>query len=225
MATGVRITCPKCQQQMTVPESVRGKKVRCKNCEGVVPVPEAPKGPDQRITTAKAQQAAKHTEEDDDKNPFIVTETSLAPRCPHCAYELDPPDSKICLHCGYHMVRRQRVKSVRTFERSGGDWFMWLMPAFLCIILAGILIGYCFFHHIWLPGMVLEDRDVKEIERYRINPFSDYAKWDSATTLLFYWPIQMWLFLILGYSAYRCLKFAFIRLALDYQPPETVKEK
>jgi DNA-directed RNA polymerase subunit M/transcription elongation factor TFIIS len=227
MATGIRITCPKCQQQMTVPESVRGKKVRCKNCEGVVPVPEAEaaKGPDQRITTAKAQQATTAAAEGEDKNPLAVRETSLAPRCPHCAYELDPPDSKICLHCGYHMVRRRRVPSVTTFERSGGDWFMWLLPAFLCIILAALLIGYCFFHHLWLPGLVLHDRDVKEIERYRINPFSDYAKWDESTSLLFYWPIQMWLFLILAYAAYRCLKFAFVRLVLDYLPPETVKER
>ena len=231
MAAGIRITCPKCQQQMTVPESVRGKKVRCKNCEGVIPVPAqaaAPAGPkpqDQRITTAKAQQSSQQAEDDDGKNPFSLTETSLAPRCPHCAYELDPPDSKVCLHCGYHMVRRRRIASVTTFERTGMDWFMWLLPAFLMIILALCLIGYCFFHHIWLPEMVLSAKDVKEIERYRINPFSDYAKWDEAMSLLFYWPIQMWLFLILGYAGYRCLKFAFRRLIFDYLPPETLKKQ
>jgi hypothetical protein len=72
---------------------------------------------------------------------------------------------------------------------------------------------------------MLESRDVKEIERYRINPFSDYAKWDSAAALLFYWPIQMWLFLVLGYAGYRCFKFAFKRLILNYLPPESVKER
>jgi DNA-directed RNA polymerase subunit M/transcription elongation factor TFIIS len=104
MANGIRITCPNCQQQMTVPEAVRGKKVRCKKCEGVVPVPAAQK-PDDRITTSRVQeQSAKWTEDDDDRKPFVVTETSLAPRCPHCAYEIDPPESLICLHCGYHMI-------------------------------------------------------------------------------------------------------------------------
>ena len=100
MATpGIRITCPNCQQQMVVPEAVRGKKVRCKKCGGVVPVP-AGGGVDTRMRTeqaqAKATTSAAHAD-DDAANPYGVTETSLAPRCPHCAYELDPPDSRICL--------------------------------------------------------------------------------------------------------------------------------
>lgn len=225
MATGIRVTCPSCQQQMKVPESVRGKKVRCKKCEGVIPVPAEPQPADHRITTAKAQQAQKQLDLEDDKSPLIVVETSLAPRCPHCAYELDPPDSLICLHCGYHMVKRRRVKSVQTFERTAGDWVLWLLPAFGMIILGSALLFYCFFHHLWLPGMVLSDGDLKEVERYRINPFSDHSKWNEATALLFYWPVQMWLFLILGYSSYRCFKFAFKRLILDYAPPETVKAR
>jgi hypothetical protein len=211
---------------MTVPESVRGKKVRCKNCEGAVPVPAAPAAPDQRITTAKAKQAPKpDDDENESKNPYGVTETSLSPRCPHCAYELDPPDATVCLHCGFHMIRRQRVASVKTYDRTAGDWFLWLLPGIACIILAGVMIGYCVFHHAYLPDYVLSTKDIQEIQRYRINPFSDYAKWDDATALLFYWPIQMWLFLILGYASYRALKFAFKRLVLNYLPPEKIKVK
>src|SRR3954468_11336503 len=101
-APGIRITCPDCQQQMVVPESVRGKKVRCKKCGGVVPVP-ATGGVDTRMQTEKAQKATMDQEQEDGQNPYGVTETSLAPRCPHCAYELDPPDARICLHCGYDM--------------------------------------------------------------------------------------------------------------------------
>ena len=103
---------------MTVPESVRGKKIRCKNCEGAVSVPAAPAGPDQRITTAKAKQAAKPLDDEAEyaKNPYGVTETSLSPRCPHCAYELDPPDAAVCLHCGYHMIKRRREASIKTIE-------------------------------------------------------------------------------------------------------------
>src|SRR4051812_16393369 len=127
MATpGIRITCPNCQQQMTVPEAVRGKKVRCKGCGGVISVPA---GVDTRVRTEQAQVKAKstaaQTEEDDAKNPYGGTETSLAPRCPHCAYELDPPDSRICLHCGYDMEKRARRPSIKTYEHTGGDWFMW----------------------------------------------------------------------------------------------------
>lgn len=206
---------------MTVPETVRGKKVRCKHCEGVIPVPAAAKGPDQRITTAAAQKAAKPVEEDD-RNPFGVTETSLAPRCPHCAYELDPPDSKICLHCGYHMIKRRRIPSVKTFDHSGGDYTMWLLPGFLMLILGLGLFFYCVFHHLWLPGLVLDQRDVDELKRWRINPFSEEAKWDSPLALIFYWPIQGWLFLFLGFLGYLCLKFAFKRLILNFKPPEVV---
>src|SRR5437870_5782693 len=118
MATpGIRISCPNCQQQMTVPDSVRGKKVRCKGCGGVIPVPG---GVDTRMRTEQAQAQATADAasmiDDENKNPYGVTETSLAPRCPHCAYELDPPDSRICLHCGYDMVRRQRRPSIKTVE-------------------------------------------------------------------------------------------------------------
>jgi hypothetical protein len=200
---------------------VRGKKVRCKNCQGVIPVPA---GPDQRITTAKAKTATE-TEAEVGRNPYIITETSLAPRCPHCAYELDPPDSLICLHCGYHMVKRRRVPSVKTYENTAADYLLWWLPGIGMFILGVALIGYCFLHHFILPGQMLNERDVKELERYRINPFSDYAKWDDATALLFYWPLQMWLFLILGYLGYRCLKFAFKRLILHFHPPERVVER
>src|SRR5205823_7951267 len=106
MAAGIRITCPDCQHQMTVPESVRGKKVRCKECKGIVAVPAGkPAGP-AKPAPAKAVAPAALSEEDDAKVAFGVQEMSLAPRCPHCAYELDPPEAKVCLHCGYHMVKR-----------------------------------------------------------------------------------------------------------------------
>lgn len=209
---------------MSVPESVRGKKVRCKNCEGVIPVPAAAPGPDQRITTAAAQKAAKPAHDDDDRNPFGVTETSLAPRCPHCAYELDPPDSKICLHCGYHMIKRRRIPSVKTFDHTGGDYTLWLLPGIGMLLLGIALIAYCVFHHLWLPGLVLDQRDVDELQRWRTNPFSDEAHWDNALAIIFYWPIQGWLFLLFGYLGYRCIKFAFQRLILHFKPPETVIE-
>src|SRR6476619_6883255 len=81
---GVRITCPNCQQQMTVPESVRGKKVRCKKCSGVVPVPVG--AVDTRMQTeqarAKAAEVAAQEEEGIAKDPDGDTETSQAPRCP-----------------------------------------------------------------------------------------------------------------------------------------------
>ena len=56
----------------------------------------AAKKPDTRVTTPEAQaKMAKLSEEEDARNPYGVTETSIAPRCPHCAYEIEPPDAAI----------------------------------------------------------------------------------------------------------------------------------
>src|SRR5947209_10310898 len=150
----IRISCPNCQQQMNVPESVRGKKVRCKGCGGVIPVP-AGGGVDTRLRTEKAQAQATDqaamSEDEHAKNPYDVTETSLAPRCPHCAYELDPPESRICLHCGYDMVRRARQPSIKTYDRTGGDWFKWLLPGIACLLAFFAIIGAGIYYHYFLP--------------------------------------------------------------------------
>ena len=60
------------------------------------------------------------------------------PRCPFCAVELDPPDTKICLNCGYDLTSRKRHRTVKTYALTGGDYFKWWLPA---IIWAFVLIN------------------------------------------------------------------------------------
>src|SRR3954470_24296022 len=159
MATTIVITCPDCKKQMKVPDTVRGKKVRCKECNGVIPVP-AGRAPDTRVTTPEAQaRMAKRSEEEEAKNPYGVTEVSLAPRCPHCAYELDPPDAAICLHCGYNMIQRRRVESKVTYDRTFMDWLMWLGPGILCLLGLGALIGLALYYHYSLPYQLMTQKD------------------------------------------------------------------
>ncbi len=211
---------------MTVPDAVRGKKVRCKSCGGVVPVPTG--GVDTRVRTEQAQAnataAAARTEEDEALNPYGVTETNLDPRCPHCAYALDPPDSRICLHCGYDMMKRQRRPSIKTYELTAGDWFKWLLPGiasflgFLCVIGAGI------YYHYYLPYEVLKDKDASALLEDRLGVFNKDPGPDFIT-YMFHPGIEVWLAVAGLILMWKSGKFAFKRLILNYRPLEKVKVK
>jgi hypothetical protein len=206
---------------MKVSDSVRGKKVRCKHCQGVIPVPAAGRTPDTRVTTPEAQaKLAKMSEEEDARNPYGVTETSLAPRCPHCAYELDPPDSIICLHCGYDMVKRQRVASIKAYEHSFGDWFLWLAPAVLCLIAIGLMAGFYYYYHFHLPYSVLDSREADELLTDRLRAFE---KGVEFTAYMFHPGIEVWIVVVLIWLSWKCLRFAFKRLVLNFRPPEKIK--
>ncbi len=212
---------------MVVPDAVRGKKVRCKKCGGVVPVP-ATGGVDTRVQTEKAQAkaAAGGHEEEDAKNPYGVTETSLAPRCPHCAYELDPPDARICLHCGYDMVKRQRRPSVKTYERTAGDWFFWLLPGIACLLAFFLIIAFGIYYHYILPSQMFARWDTNWEaaggDRFKaVDKTSDESLW----VYLFHPGIEVWLYVFSLALMWKCIKFAYKRLVLNYMPPEKVKEK
>ncbi len=225
MATGIRITCPDCQLQMTVPDSVRGKKVRCKGCGGVVPVPAAG-GPDVRVTTAPKAKPAAVSEDEDAANPYGVEEISEAPRCPHCAYELDPPDARICLHCGYDMVRRVRNPSVKVYARTFGDWFFWLGPGIAALIGIGLIIGFVFYYHYYLPEQLLKTwpdayRGAKGDRFDTVGKAMD----ESYLALIFHPGIETWIVVPGIWGIWKCGRFAFKRLVLNYMPPERIKEK
>jgi hypothetical protein len=209
---------------MVVPEAVRGKKVRCKKCGGVVPVP-ATGGVDTRVRTEKAQAkatAAADHGDDDAANPYGVTETSLSPRCPHCAYELDPPDSRICLHCGYDMIKRQRRPSIKTYDRTSGDWFMWLLPGIACLLGFFAVIGTAIFYHYYLPYFVLVEREADLLLADRLGAFNKDIAFSSY---MFHPGIEVWLVVFGLWLMWKSGKFAFKRLVLNYLPPEKIKEK
>lgn len=228
MADTLLITCPDCKKQVKVPANLAGKKIRCKACGAAVPVTAGQKpAVDVRMMTpeAQAKRAAAMSEEDDAARPYRVHEVSLAPRCPHCAYELDPPDSLICLHCGYNMVKRGRVGSIKTYKLTLGDWMVWHLPTMACILGILGLVGFCLYYHYWLPEQILDKPDVAELARDRTNPFSEEAKWGGYTTVLFYYPIELWLFVFCTWLGWKCVRFAFTRLVFHFRPPEVIKER
>jgi hypothetical protein len=58
------------------------------------------------------------------------------PRCPHCAWELEYESDVVCLHCGYNLMTRERLQQRILEPHTGGDYFLWWLPAVLCLLLA-----------------------------------------------------------------------------------------
>ena len=211
MAT-IDIACPNCGNTSKGPDTVRGKKIRCKNCEHVFVVPAAgtvasPKPPN----PAEQRTLPPRVEEDDDevaKNPYGVVQENLAPRCPHCALPMDPPDAKICIHCGYHMVKRQRKERKITYERTFGDYVLWHLPTLACFIGIGILIAFdalCVV--LWYPAMV-EGSTIGDIFGEALSR-SCCSVWTVIVSLYFIWKMG---------------KFIIVKRLMHFTPPEQEKK-
>ena len=116
---------------------------------------------------ANAPIAFKPEDEEDAKNPnpYGVAHDDLdVPRCPFCAQELDPPDTKVCLNCGYNLLDRKRAESRTVYELTTGDYFMHWLPALLCILAIMIILSCSGFTtammRTWMVGSFL-DREEK----------------------------------------------------------------
>jgi hypothetical protein len=224
MPEGILITCAACGKQMKVPEHVAGKKIRCTGCRGVVPVPTGGgKAVDTRVTTAQIQKkiAAAKAEEEIARDPYGVIDESLKARCPFCAYELESDDARICLHCGYDMVKRGRVASKQVYERTTADFVMWHLPTAACILGVLAMIGGLLYYHYWLPDIVLGADDAKKLGDDRWGYFDiDDAPFSAR---MFHWGIEVWLIVIFIFVSYKLLRFAFSRLFFHFLPEEKIK--
>ena len=121
------------------------------------PMPEAPKPDDAPIGFAKDD------DDDDNPNPIQVVIEGEQPRCPHCAVELDPPDTKVCLNCGYDLVERRRHESKTVYEHSPNDYFMHWLPAglwgFMILLMTTVFVICCFKMSGWFEGSIFEKDD------------------------------------------------------------------
>lgn len=214
MAETVAIRCPECKQKMNAPPTVLGKRVKCKGCNATfvaeavtdpVAVPAKGTKPSPAKSAAKPAAAkpapskpSRASNDDDDANPYDVTHLDLTPRCPECANELESEDAVVCLHCGYNTVTRQRKKKVRTYDVTGQDIFIWLLPGI------GSALG--------VIGLIVFDL-----------VYVMYAKeWFGTEWYAFlaHGSIQMWLCIISIFVMYPLARFAIKRLIFDYTPPE-----
>ncbi len=183
-----------------MPAEAVGKKIKCKACQHVFAVPGdgPPKPAVAKPATAKpattkpaspppppppvaaAPIPFKDDDDEDDDTPgakpkaYGVTkdEDEDVARCPFCAVELDPPDTKICLNCGYDMTVRRRHRTVKTYSLTSGDYFMWWLPPAIwgtVLLLCGGCIGYSFFT---LEGQVRSDDNLKFMLKEEENPLT-----------------------------------------------------
>ena len=232
MSALLDVTCPNCATLLKVPEKYAGKKVKCKQCRQVLTVPavKKPLGPEyaQPGKPAAAEAPAKpvelkspaqqrHAAEDDDEQgpkDYGVIKESDAPRCPHCAKELDPPDTKICLHCGYNLLDRRRHESRKVYQYTFGDWASHLAPPVLCALAAaGVLTGavICWIN---MPDW-LKDTFFELDEK---NPVTGKNKF-----IVMPWCFSLWIMVVALWVAYKLGKFSFKRFAFNFKPPERVK--
>ncbi|HKI33309.1 MAG TPA: hypothetical protein VKA46_15760 [Gemmataceae bacterium] len=234
MATTIAISCPKCENQIKAPAELAGKKIRCKECQHVFVVksPPAAKPADKTDKTGKGDKAGKGAKDkeadkagkgakdketdkakkeangtgDDDANPYGVTDHDFLPRCPFCAKELQSEDQVICLNCGYNRRTRERHRAKKTYETSGNEQFLWLLPGILCAIGVLIMLGSIIVFWTLFPGW---ESDNKE------------AWWSFAVGL----PGRIWGSVICLFIGFFLGLFAVKRLILNPTRPEVEKVK
>jgi hypothetical protein len=218
MSAILDITCPNCSTPLKVPEQFAGKKVKCKACQQVLTVPAAqPPAPPAAAADHRSPAQKRHAADDDDEHgpkDYGVIKESDAPRCPHCAQELDPPDTKICMHCGYNLLDRRRHEARKVYQNTFGDWLSHLGPAILCALAAAALITgavICWINmNDWLAGTFLE-LDEKD------------AITGKNKTLVKPWCFSLWISMVALWISYKLGKYAFKRFAFDFKPPERIK--
>ena len=236
MAAVSVIPCPSCEETLRVPEAVLGKKIKCKHCGHafVAADPDAPPArpakaakparpkKDEPKSEAPAAAAAPYKFADDDEddgakpNPMgLIAEEDVA-RCPFCAQELDPPDAKVCLHCGFNNVTRTRAESKKVWAPDASDWLNHLGPGVVALIICVALIALDIFCLVnmreWMTGSFLESdqADVTDPNRKALH-----VKPGALITLIWAATIMP----ILGTG-----RFAVKRLLIDNKPMEKVKK-
>jgi hypothetical protein len=235
MAATLSVTCPNCRKQLKVPAEFAGKLIKCKNCQTPFEVadPNAPKparaakpaAPAKPPAAAKAanppddvlgfmEEPKPARQEEENANPYGVIKESDAPRCPFCAQELDPPDTKICMKCGYDLLERRRHESRKVYETSGGDYFMHWLPAIVLILFVIILTAVnviCWMNmYSWLEGSFLEsdEKNPTTLEKeYYIKP----------------WCFSLWISIFSAFTIFYSVRFIIRRLVFNWRPEEIVK--
>lgn len=233
MAATLAITCPNCRNQLKVPAEFVGKLIKCKNCQTPFEVmdPNAPKPAKAAKPVAAKPPAAKSAKpaedvlafaeepkptqpDDDNPNPYGVVKESDAPRCPFCAMELDPPDTRICMHCGYNLLERKRHESRKVYESTTGDYILHWLPAIALLLFVIILITVntiCWLNmYSWLSGSFLErdDKNPITLEReYYVKP----------------WCFSLWISIFSAFAIFYSVRFIIRRMIFNWRPPEVVK--
>lgn len=243
MASVAEIPCPNCEKTLKVPDTVFGKKIKCKYCGHpfVVDDPDADEKPKKAAVkpskpggaTAKPKKEepepvpkpdagpVPYKFEDDDEdamgakpNPLGVISEADVPRCPFCAVELDPPDAKVCLACGFNNLTRVRAETKKVWAPDSNDWINHLGPGVgalvICIALIVLDIVVMLNMREWLTGTFLEKEQLGADgqKAFFVRPSAFVTLIWAATVM----PI-------IGTG-----RFAIKRLFIDNKPSEKLKK-
>ncbi len=231
MPEPLAVACPNCKKQLKVPPEFAGKTIRCKGCQTAFKVPGGGPAPARPVAARPAPPAeasapiqflddepAKRPHDDDEDtsaNPYgVIKSDEDIPRCPFCAKELDPPDTKICLNCGYNMLERRRHEARVVYDTTTGDYIKHWLPAIGCLLAIAVMVTISVICGLnmrdWLTGTILDTEEKNEITgktKFILDPLCFN---------LFVWVVSAWLSFLAG-------RFAFRRLILNWRPPEQRK--
>ena len=231
MADPIRTVCPACGTNYQIPAHLAGKTVRCKACQAAMPVPAAgasppsPKAPRAKPAKPKpadapigfaAEPPPEPAGDEDDDNPYGTVKDELdVPRCPFCAVELDPPDTKICLNCGYDLMERKRHESKKVYTTSTGEYLVHWLPAIVWLVVAGVALTASILVKINVYSW-LDDTFLQTDEK---NFGTQQKGWliDPLCCIIFVWTISAFLI-------FQGVRFAVKRLYFNWKPQETIKK-
>jgi hypothetical protein len=135
---------------------------------------------------------------------YGVTETGLAPRCPHCAKEMPSADTVVCMNCGYNTQTRTHVGTKRTYDITSQDIFMWRLPGLICAGTAALFLLFIGFTWIALHPLAVKHEE---------------AWWAWMDGLWF----KIWGSVFAAFIVFFTAQFAFSRLVQHPVPPEIEK--
>jgi len=208
MAESSVITCPECRKKFKGKGNLQGKKIKCPLCakpfvvaeekkpKPVPPAPEAVAAP-----AAPPLGFADDPDEDNDPNPYGVTELDIAPRCPVCAQLMADEKAFICLFCGYNTLTREMGKTEKTLSHTTSERVFYLLPGIIVALAAfGFIIGLTYY------SVVLPDKVYKGHLAWLDH--ESLRMWFTIITLGLVWGFGM---------------FAYKRL-IDHPMPEEKKK-
>jgi hypothetical protein len=216
MADTIPVTCPECEKKMQVPAKLAGKKIRCKGCEATILVKE-PKAPKAAAPAPSPPPPPARPADDDEENadPYGSLKDDLdVPRCPFCAKELDPPDTLICLNCGYDLVQRRRHESRKVHALTKGDYFKHHLPAAACTLVVIAFITLIVLAILYM-GDLFGEIGLQDDNEHPITKKKEFLFPPGACTLPF---TVLSLFII-----YKAGWFAFKRFVYQWKPIEKKK--
>ncbi len=200
MAATIVIACPACNKQLKGPADLQGKKVRCKACGHIFSVKAAPPAAAAK-SPAKTKAAKPSPAKPQDSDQAILYKISAdqqsVPRCPHCAFEMEPGQI-VCLECGYNIETRHRATTLKTYQTSKAELTIWLLPGILAATYLMLALGAIAF--LWF-GLD------------RVAGDAWYA----------HFSIKVYGSVLLAFTAWAALKFALKRLVKEPRPPERIK--